>query len=154
MLKRIMVLIIVFLGAFWAAQDSSAAERNRIAFISDLHMNVDANYSWLVDHANDLAQFINEVNARDDVAELVILGDLLDDWVSPVKDSPQVFADILSASNNAGIVAALKAVCSNSNIKVTYVTGNHDMLSFEDQNKAVREENLGSDLIIDIKRRA
>jgi hypothetical protein len=71
-------------------------------------MNVDANYSWLVDHANDLAQFINEVNARDDVAELVILGDLLDDWVSPVKDSPQAFADILAASNNAGIVAASK----------------------------------------------
>lgn len=132
-----LIVIIVFLGAFWAAQDSSAAERNRLIFISDLHMNVDASYSWLVDHADDLAQFLNEVNARDDVAELVILGDLLDDWVSPVKDSPQSFADILVASNNAGIVAALKAVCNNPNIKVTYVTGNHDMLSFENQNKAI-----------------
>ena len=124
-------------GAFGAAQDSSAAERNRLIFVSDLHMNVNANYSWLVDHADDLAQFLNEVNARDDVAELVILGDLLDDWVSPVKDSPQAFADILAASNNTGIVAALNAVCHNPNIKVTYVTGNHDMLSFEDQNKAI-----------------
>jgi UDP-2,3-diacylglucosamine pyrophosphatase LpxH len=204
-------------GAFSAAQDSSAAERNRLIFLSDLHMNVDANYSWLVDHAADVARFLNEVNTRDDVAELVILplqlnlwvpwrpvgckalgnqyltllkalswfgtrcgsgisegasprasacersfafalephrldvwsfpthrffgravilGDLLDDWVSPVKDSPQAFAEILAASNNAGIVAALKAVCQNPSIKVTYVTGNHDMLSFEDQNKA------------------
>jgi len=141
MLKEIkcyhLVAIIIFLGAFWAAQDSNAAQRNRLIFISDLHMNVNANYSWLVDHADDLAQFLNQVNARDDVAELVILGDLLDDWVSPVKDSPQAFADILAASNNAGIVAALQAVCRNSNIKVTYVVGNHDMLSFETLNKAI-----------------
>ena len=141
MLKEIkryrFVTIIVFLGAFWTAQDSNAAQRNRLIFISDLHMNVNANYSWLVDHADDLAQFLNQVNARDDVAELVILGDLLDDWVSPVNDSPQAFTDILAASNNAGIVAALQAVCRNSNIKVTYVVGNHDMLSFETLNKAI-----------------
>ncbi|MCX5880655.1 MAG: metallophosphoesterase, partial [Deltaproteobacteria bacterium] len=141
MLKEIkcypLVAIIIFLGAFWAAQDCNAAQRNRLIFISDLHMNVNANYSWLVDHADDLAQFLNQVNARDDVAELVILGDLLDDWVSPVKDSPQTFADILAASNNAGIVAALQAVCRNPNIKVTFVVGNHDMLSFEDLNKAI-----------------
>jgi len=141
MLKEIkcyhLVAIIIFLGAFWAAQDSNAAQRNRLIFISDLHMNVNANYSWLVDHADDLAQFLNQVNARDDVAELVILGDLLDDWVSPVKESPQAFVDILDASNNAGIVVALQAVCLNSNIKVTYVVGNHDMLSFETLNKAI-----------------
>jgi UDP-2,3-diacylglucosamine pyrophosphatase LpxH len=100
-------------------------------------MNVDANYSWLVEHTDDLTQFLNAVNARDDVAELVILGDLFDDWVTPVKDSPQRFTEILAASNNAGIVTALKAICSNPNIKTTYVVGNHDMLSFEEQNKAV-----------------
>jgi UDP-2,3-diacylglucosamine pyrophosphatase LpxH len=141
MIKKVffyhLAVIIVFLGVSLTAQVSSAAQRNKLIFISDLHMNVNANYSWLVDHTDDLAQFLNKVNARNDVAELVILGDLLDDWVSPVKNSPQAFTDILSASNNAGIVSALKAVCSNPSIKVTYVTGNHDMLSFEDQNKAV-----------------
>lgn len=129
-------VLAIFLGAFSFAHFCSAAERNRLVFISDLHMNVDANYSWLVDHTADLAQFLDEVNTRGDVAELVILGDLLDDWVSPVKDSPQGFGDILSASNNAGIVAALQAVSRNPNIEVTYVTGNHDMLSFESENKA------------------
>jgi UDP-2,3-diacylglucosamine pyrophosphatase LpxH len=132
-----LVVIIVFLGVCFTAQDTSASERNKLIFISDLHMNVDANYSWLVHHADNLAQFLNEVNTRDDVAELVILGDLLDDWVTPVKTSPQSFSDVLAASNNAGIVAALQAVCNNPNIKVTYVVGNHDMLSFEDANKAV-----------------
>ena len=114
-----------------------AAGRNKRVFISDIHMNVDGPYSWFVKHAADLAEFLNEVNARDDVAELVILGDLLDDWVSPVTYTPQTFADILSAGNNAPVVAALRAVCNNPDIAVTYVVGNHDMLSFESQNKEV-----------------
>lgn len=114
-----------------------AAGRNKLVFISDLHMNVDGAYSWLVKHAPDLAQFLNNVNTRDDVAELIILGDLLDDWVSPVKYTPQTFAEILAAHNNSGVVAALQEVCHNQDIAVTYVTGNHDMLSFESQNKEV-----------------
>ncbi len=114
-----------------------AAGRNKLVFISDLHMNVDGAYSWFVKHAPDLAQFLNNVNTRDDVAELIILGDLLDDWVSPVKYNPQTFAEILAAHNNSGVVAALQKVCHNPDIAVTYVTGNHDMLSFESQNKEV-----------------
>ncbi|MFO7601263.1 MAG: metallophosphoesterase [Candidatus Desulfacyla sp.] len=114
-----------------------AAGRNKRVFISDIHMNVDGPYSWFVEHAADLAEFLDRVNARDDVAELVILGDLLDDWVSPVKSTPQTFSDILRARSNAPVVAALQAVCDNPNIAVTYVVGNHDMLSFESQNKEV-----------------
>ena len=114
-----------------------AAGRNKLVFISDLHMNVNGTYSWLVKHAIDLARFLDNVNTRDDVAELVILGDLLDDWVSPVKYTPQTFADILAANYNNGVVPALQAICHNPNIAVTYVTGNHDMLSFESQNKEV-----------------
>ena len=114
-----------------------AAGRNKLVFISDLHMNVDGAYSWLVKHAPDLARFLNNVNTRDDVAELIILGDLLDDWVSPVKYTPQTFSDILAAHNNANVVAALQAICDNPAIAVTYVTGNHDMLSFESQHKEV-----------------
>ena len=113
-----------------------AAERNKLVFISDLHMNVDAPYAWLQTNAPALAAFINRVNARADVAELVILGDLLDDWVETVESGPHTFADILTSSNNAEIVTALRAVCTNPNITVTYVTGNHDMLSFEPANKA------------------
>ena len=79
-----------------------AAGKNKLIFISDIHMNVDGSYSWFVNHAPTLAEFLDDVKARDDVAELIILGDLLDDWVSPVKTTPQTFADILSAGTNAG----------------------------------------------------
>ncbi|MFH1080425.1 MAG: metallophosphoesterase [Pseudomonadota bacterium] len=125
-----------------------AAGRNKLVFISDLHMNVDGTYSWLVKHAIDLARFLNNVNTRDDVAELIILGDLLDDWVSPVKYTPQTFADILAANYNNGVVPALQEVCRNPDIAVTYVVGNHDMLSFEPQNRQVIAETFPGMTII------
>ena len=100
-------------------------------------MNVVGPYSWLDKHAVDLARFLNDVNNRDDVGELIILGDLLDDWVSPITYTPQTFADILGANYNNGVVPALQEVCQNKEITVTYVVGNHDMLSFESKNKDV-----------------
>ena len=115
----------------------AASGRNKLVFISDLHMNVDGTYSWLVKHAPDLARFLYNLNKRDDVAELIILGDLLDDWVCPVAYTPQTFSDILSANYNNGVVPALQEVCNNSDIDVTYLTGNHDMLSFKSENKDV-----------------
>ena len=114
-----------------------ASQRNKLVFISDLHMNVVGPYSWLDKHAVDLARFLNDVNNRDDVGELIILGDLLDDWVSPITYTPQTFADILGANYNNGVVPALQEVCQNKEITVTYVVGNHDMLSFESKNKDV-----------------
>ncbi|MBW1788165.1 MAG: metallophosphoesterase [Deltaproteobacteria bacterium] len=137
-----LIATVIFLGVLSAAQVSGAGERNTVVFISDLHMNVDANYSWLKDHAADLSQFLTDVNAREDVAELVILGDLVDDWVSPVEDAPQSFAEVLNADTNADIVAALKAICDNTDIAVTYVTGNHDMLSFQTENKGALADAL------------
>jgi len=118
----------------------AASGRNKLVFISDLHMNVGGTYSWLVKHAVDLARFLSDLNKRDDVAELIILGDLLDDWVSPVDYTPQTFSDILSANYNNGVVPALQEVCHNNDIDVTYVTGNHDMLSFKSENKDVISE--------------
>lgn len=114
-----------------------AAERNKLVFVSDLHMNVDEPYVWLKTNAAHLATFINRVNAREDVAELVILGDMLDDWVETVENTPNTFQGILAASNNAAVVAALRAICQNPGISVTYVVGNHDLLAFEAANKAV-----------------
>ena len=114
---------------------TTAAERNKTVFISDLHMNMDVSYAWLKTNATALASFINTVNARPDVAELVILGDMLDDWVETVESSPHSFGDVLSSPNNAGIVSALRTICQNTNMTVTYVTGNHDMLSFETASK-------------------
>ena len=50
MANRIAIAVF-FACSLFAAQISGAAERNKIIFLSDMHMNVDANYSWLVDDA-------------------------------------------------------------------------------------------------------
>jgi UDP-2,3-diacylglucosamine pyrophosphatase LpxH len=136
MAVRLLIAIAV-LVSFLVGGSSSAAERNRIVFISDLHMNVDADYSWLKENTGPLAQFLNNLYIREDVAELVILGDLLDDWVCPVEDIPNTFKRILDADHNKGIVQALRALCENDLIKVTYVVGNHDMLSWMDDNRGL-----------------
>jgi UDP-2,3-diacylglucosamine pyrophosphatase LpxH len=120
----------------------AASGRNKLVFISDIHMNVDGAYSWLVKHAVDLARFLTDLKQREDVAELIILGDLLDDWVCPVSYTPQTFLDVLSANHNNGVVPALQEICHNGEIDVTYVTGNHDMLSFEAENKNVISETF------------
>lgn len=51
-----LIRFIAILGVLLFSQASSAAERNKTIFISDLHMNIDADYSWLVDHADDVAK--------------------------------------------------------------------------------------------------
>ena len=115
--------------------------RNKLIFISDLHMNnhfsfsPDGNgyshpYTWLKENIPTVAAFLNWLGERDDVAELIILGDLLDGWVCPMHHAPtRDFMDILTAPENRPIVDALKSLCKKaSSIKVSYVPGNHDML--------------------------
>ena len=113
------------------------AKRNKLVFISDIHLNVDANYSWMTQHIDLLANFLGELNGRTDVAELIILGDLLDDWVAPAEVAPHDFVEVLEDGINAPVVGALQDLSSNSDMQVTYVTGNHDLLSFEAANQAV-----------------
>ena len=120
-------------GLVSSAYESSAAAGTKLVFVSDLHLNADAGVSWINTHLPDLAAFFSSVGARTDVSELVILGDLVDDWVLPADRTPNSFEAILSADQNAAVVAALQAVCQKA-IRVTYVTGNHDLLSFQQNN--------------------
>lgn len=118
--------------------------RTKRIFISDLHLGTQLavsqvpplhNYSWLDRNAKYLGRFLGQLLKRDDVAELVILGDLLDDWVIPAAFDPghrqgseSSFAAILGAEHNRLIVTYLQSLAgSNSEIKVSYVPGNHDM---------------------------
>jgi UDP-2,3-diacylglucosamine pyrophosphatase LpxH len=111
----------------------------KILFISDIHLSANASTSWMYEHIAPLANFLQALNSRLDVSELVILGDLLDDWMVPCDDLPSTFQEILEAEHNAPVVAALQDICANPTIQVTYVTGNHDLLSFEPAAKILIE---------------
>ena len=97
--------------------------RNKLVFISDLHMNNHFSfaptgdgyshaYTWLDENIPTVAAFLNWLGKREDVAELIILGDLFDGWVCPMHHAPTMdFMDILTAPENAPIVDALKSLC-------------------------------------------
>jgi len=113
-------------------------------FISDLHLCSRRavtqppplhDYGWLNRNARHLGRFLGQLARRDDVAELVILGDLLDDWVVPASHDPgpdpgmaSSFEAIVAAEQNRLVVKNLKALAGGAGgIRVSYVPGNHDM---------------------------
>jgi len=68
-------------------------------YISDIHMNAGKgfqaakgkhSYEWLgPDEAKRFAAFLNYINDPDTVQEVIIIGDLLDDWVILLAGSLQ-----------------------------------------------------------------
>lgn len=106
-------------------------------YVSDIHMNAGKGfqpakgkypYEWLSPpEADRFAGFLQYLNTQDDVQEIVLLGDLLDDWVYPVDVVPPSLEVIIKAPVNRKIVQALKKMCANPNKKVLYLPGNHDM---------------------------
>lgn len=137
-LAAVLISAVVMLAA---VRPAAASGRDTVLFISDLHMNLDGPYSWQQQHVPDVAAFLREAGQRSDVSELVILGDLVDQWVFPMGQEPDNgFSAILSSSINQPIVSALQGVCANPEIKVSYVAGNHDMLSFTDANRQTLDQ--------------
>jgi UDP-2,3-diacylglucosamine pyrophosphatase LpxH len=103
-------------------------------FVSDVHMGTGRSfqrdykghaYDWLCkDEASAFADFLNYLNSSD-ADEIILLGDIMDNWVCPIDSPPPDFTDIVAAGVNKEIVRNLKILSSNKN--TIYVPGNHDM---------------------------
>lgn len=108
--------------------------RYKFFFISDLHLNIqdatDHGYASLKNYEY-LLSFLTNLKQNTVAAELVILGDFLDNWIYPyysIPDPPDVhFANVIDAPVNQNVVKAINAIADDKKIKVTYVRGNHDM---------------------------
>lgn len=129
------------------AQDASTdgvntGERTAIMCISDLHMGeeraVDRGYCWFSENADALADFVQMVKGNKKVRELVILGDLFDEWLIPfdtkpfdgtVTNSKEYFHSVRNAPTNTAIFDTLAGISSGGEIPLIYVRGNHDMLT-------------------------
>lgn len=105
--------------------------------ISDIHLgdqrSIDKKYGWFNKNSTILVNFLNHLRKRPDVKELVIAGDLFDEWVTPVDyytfdgATQSGFVDKIAAANKL-VIEAFNSIIKEGNIKVTYVPGNHDML--------------------------
>lgn len=104
---------------------------DKIIVISDTHLGVDDRFSQTVNNRKRLAEFIKRVSITPSIKELVIAGDLFDEWFVPANypaysDSAEFYRKV--ARNNKIVVDAINELISESDVKVTYVPGNHDML--------------------------
>lgn len=110
----------------------------RRIFISDLHMGDERSmmkpgpahkypYVWLQKNTKYLADFLGTLLQAEDVEEVVVLGDLFDQWVVPTDMAPTQLADICNNPANQGVIDNFKALAGSGRIKLTYVPGNHDM---------------------------
>lgn len=114
-------------------EKESTREAHRIVVMSDLHLGVDDSFSETVKNKDLIAEFLERL-VISDIDELVIAGDLLDEWFVPISYEPHydlgAFFERV-AENNASIVAAFEKIIQ-SGITVVYVPGNHDLLLDEE----------------------
>lgn len=112
-------------------------ERSLIICISDIHLGADLKYSEFdrggKGNGAALTDFLNRIRRSPNVKELVIAGDLLDEWFVPSdvdtfqgKNQADFVARI--AASNKNVIDAFNNIIRDGRIKVTYVPGNHDLL--------------------------
>ena len=107
-------------------------ERNLIVVISDIHLGADLSYAECSKNLRSLELFLSEVKSSRHVKELVIAGDMLDEWFIPAtvdiyqgKDQADYVNRIAAA--NRGVINAFNSIIKEGKILVTYVPGNHDL---------------------------
>jgi len=119
--------------------------RRDIYVVSDVHMGDERSiedhplphYGWFVDNRDALQEFLERAGRTVSLRELVIAGDLVDEWVAPMELSAfgdgkteAEFVDSVARAN-PGIIAAFRTLSAGPDVRVTYVPGNHDMLVTE-----------------------
>ena len=120
---------------------------NSIAVISDIHMGDErataGKYCWFGKNKDALESFLDLVKTGGAIKQLVIQGDLFDEWIVPfdvkpfdqsagIHNSHDYFSSIAIAQTNELIFEKLRAIASDPNIELIYIPGNHDMLLTEE----------------------
>jgi UDP-2,3-diacylglucosamine pyrophosphatase LpxH len=116
------------IGAF----NNGGNERNMIVVMSDLHLGADLTYAECSKNLGSLEKLLKQIKAAPNVKELVIAGDMLDEWFVPAnvdtyqgKDQADFVKRI--AATNKGVIDAFNSIIQEKKIRVTYVPGNHDL---------------------------
>jgi len=135
----LVVMIICLLSACNKEDDvvidtfnTNSGTRNLIVVISDLHLGADISYAEIKVNLEPLKEFLKQIRVSGSVKELVIAGDMLDEWFVPAttntykgKDQSD-FVDRI-ATTNKEVIGELNQIIQDGKILVTYVPGNHDL---------------------------
>nr|NQU91213.1 metallophosphoesterase [Bacteroidota bacterium] len=111
---------------------NGGSERNMIVIMSDMHIGADTSYSECKVNLGPLEKMLKQIKAAPNVKELIIGGDLVDEWFVPAdintyQGNDQ--ADFVQrlATANKGVFDAINSIIQEGKILVTYVPGNHDL---------------------------
>lgn len=110
--------------------DLTGTDRYVVA-ISDVHLGTDGPTVWYQRHLHEpyLLRLLEWVATQaDHIAELVLLGDIVDLWTYPADEVPPTFADIVACHPAVlGPDGAIARVLDALDGRVSYLAGNHDM---------------------------
>lgn len=149
-----MITVLCFTCLCGCGSLKEKSNRSEIVVVSDLHLYVDDSYSRTAFNKQTIVDFLSMIRESKTVSELVINGDLMDEWVVPMDHEITSLSDFDDAiiENNRDIIDAINAIITDRNIKVTYIPGNHDMTFSEEEaerifpgiNQARDAEGLGT----------
>ena len=88
------------IGAF----NNGGNERNMIVVMSDLHLGADLTYAECNKNLGSLEKLLKQIQAAPNVRELVIAGDMLDEWFVPAN------VDTYQGKDQAGFVKRIAAI--------------------------------------------
>ncbi len=108
----------------WDAGDT----RDKIIVLSDIHTGFEDAYAEILMNRPYLIEFLQRISVTDDVREVVLNGDIFDEWFLPLSFVETDRGDFYrkNIENNKDITAAFQAVM-DAGISLVYVVGNHDM---------------------------
>ena len=117
-------------------------KRSLVICISDIHLGANDSYSEITRNRDALVGFLNQVRVSPNVKELVIAGDLIDEWFIPMNletFNGKTQRDFVKnvAYNNKPVIDAFNNIIKDNKVKVTYVPGNHDILIDSDDMQSI-----------------
>src|SRR3989339_2142842 len=103
--------------------DNGGKERNMIVVISDIHLGADLAYAECKENLGSLEKLLKQIKTAPNVKELVIAGDMLDEWFIPAtvdtyqgKDQTDFVQRIAMA--NKGVIDAFNSIIHEGKILV------------------------------------
>ncbi|KAF5032763.1 hypothetical protein DSECCO2_613740 [anaerobic digester metagenome] len=106
----------------------AGSTRDKIIVVSDLHTGFEDAYAEILENRPYLIEFLQRIAVTSDVREVVLNGDILDEWFLPLSfveiDRAEFYRK--NIENNKDLVDAFKDVM-DAGINLVYVVGNHDM---------------------------
>jgi len=107
-------------------------ERNMMVVLSDLHLGADLDYAECNKNLSSLQKLLKQIHESPNIKELVIAGDLLDEWFVPATVDTYAGNDQRDfvqriAKTNKDVIDGFNKIIQSGKILVTYVPGNHDL---------------------------